>query len=122
MLAWMTHYLSVVACLDAAPCPPVPDREMSEEVFNALVDGRLDEVEDQIEELPEWGQRPQPVSCLADDPLRAIALAGLCRALPDSEAIAALTAVGAVTVLHCPPGEMTGVQLTLGGSKPSPAL
>lgn len=107
MPAWMTHYLSVVACLDAAPCPPVPDREMSEEVFNALVDGRLDEVEDQIEELPEWGQRPQPVSCLADDPLRAIALAGLCRALPDSEVIAALTAVGAVTVLHCPPGTMT---------------
>ena len=107
MPAWMTHYLTVAACLDAAPCPPVPDREMSDEVFQALVNGRLDEVEDQIEDLPKWGQRPQPVSCLADDPLRAIALAGLCRALPNSEAIAPLTAVGAVTVLHCPPGTMT---------------
>ena len=113
MPAWMTHYLTVAACLDAAPCPPVPDREMSDEVFQALVDGRLDEVEDQIEELPEWGQRPQPVSCLADDPLRAIALAGLCRALPDSEAITALTAVGTVTVLHCPPGTMTDTAASL---------
>ncbi|WP_347140249.1 AAA family ATPase [Paracoccus sp. SSK6] len=79
---------------------------MSEAVFGALIEGRLDEVEDQMEDLPEWGQHPQPASPLADDPLRAIALAGLCRALPNAEAIAALTAVGAVTVLHCPPGGM----------------
>lgn len=105
--AWLPHYLTVAACLDAAPCPPVSDApEMSEGVFQALVEGRLDEVEDQIEELPDWGQRPRPATPLTDDPLRAIALAGLCRALPTSEAIAALTAVGAVTVLDCPPGGM----------------
>ncbi|SNR67544.1 AAA family ATPase [Paracoccus sediminis] len=107
MPAWLTHYHTVASCLDATPCPPAPDEpEMSEAVFQALVEGRLDEVEDQIEELPEWGQRKRPAAPLAGDPLRAIALAGLCRALPDSEAIAALTAVGAVTVLHCPPGGM----------------
>ena len=108
MPAWLTHYHTVASCLDATHCPSAPDEpEMSEAVFKALVEGRLDEVEDQIEELPEWGQRPRPAVPLTDDPLRAIALAGLCRALPDSEAIAALTAVGAVTVLHCPPGGMT---------------
>ncbi|WEF24675.1 AAA family ATPase [Paracoccus sp. S3-43] len=105
--AWLPHYLTVAACLDAAPCPPVADApEMSETVFQALVEGRLDDVEDQIEELPDWGERPRPATPLADDPLRAIALAGLCRALPTSEAIAALTAVGAVTVLWCPPDGM----------------
>lgn len=104
---WLPHYLTVAACLDAAPCPPVSDApEMSEGVFQALVEGRLDEVEDQIEELPDWGRRPRPATSLTDDLLRAIALAALCRALPTSEAIAALTAVGAVTVLDCPPGGM----------------
>ncbi|WP_164555354.1 hypothetical protein, partial [Paracoccus haematequi] len=72
--AWLPHYLTVAACLDAAPCPPVSDApEMSEGVFQALVEGRLDEVEDQIEELPDWGQRPRPATPLTDDPLRAIA-------------------------------------------------
>ncbi|MGN7871825.1 AAA family ATPase [Paracoccus sp. 22332] len=107
MPAWLPHYLTVAACLDAAPCPPVADApEISETVFQALVEGRLDDVVDQIEELPDWEERPRPATPLGDDPLRAIALAGLCRALPTSEAIAALTAVGAVTVLDCPPGGM----------------
>ncbi|MBK4217944.1 AAA family ATPase [Paracoccus caeni] len=106
MPTWLAHYRSVVASLDVGTLDPQPQAEMSPEVFSALVEGRLSDVEEELEDLPAWGEPETPRRRLADDPMRAIALAALCRAFPTRTAFAAMTGTGAVTVLQVTDSDM----------------
>lgn len=108
MPAWLTRFYAAAALIDARGPTSTPP-EMPAEIFQALVDGRIDEI-DTLEELDETEDisfadtRPG----LAELPLRALALAMLCRALPALDDLARLTATGAITVIACRPQGLAG--------------
>ena len=83
--------------------PGILQDEISDQVFEALAAGDLDELDDAlIERMPEGD--PQ-----ADDPdtlMRAVALATLLKAMPDRDASRRMSAPGAITVLACQPESM----------------
>lgn len=77
--------------------------EMSPEVFAALVDGRIGEVSDLLEDMPETAGEPTPVIEMRSS---AVALATLLRSLSDPDAPFLMTETGAITVLVCKPAAM----------------
>ena len=54
---WISRFRRVAA-IDPQHSAPPPHREMSETVFQALLEGRLAEVEDELEDLDDnpWAQ------------------------------------------------------------------
>ena len=102
MSNWLTRFHTAAARLDAAPSSPP---EMPDAVFDALVEGRIGEIDDLDtltpleEEIPFADARPT----LAQRPITALALAMLCRALPAATDVARLVRPGEITILSCHP-------------------
>lgn len=99
---WISRFRRVAAIDPQHPAPP-PHREMSETVFQALLEGRLAEVEDELEDLDDnpWAQS-LPLT-FSEAPVRAVALAAVCKALPTAEHSAELTRPGEITLIRCRP-------------------
>ncbi|RJK97292.1 hypothetical protein D3P06_17020, partial [Paracoccus aestuarii] len=107
---WLPRFYTAAALIDARP---LTAEEMPEHVFEALVEGRIGEID--LEEIDETVPIEEPEISfaetrpgLAQRPLRALALARLCRALPTAEDLARWLAPGAITVIACRPAGLAG--------------
>ncbi len=78
--------------------------EMSEHVFQALIEGRLSEVEHELDNMEEDFDHYSVSSItLSEAPIRVIALAALCKALPPDEEFATMARPGSITLITCRP-------------------
>ncbi|SCY46672.1 AAA family ATPase [Paracoccus tibetensis] len=107
---WLPRFYTAAARIDARP---LTAEEMPEHVFEALIEGRIGEID--LEEIDETVPIEEPEISfaetrpgLAQRPLRALALARLCRALPTAEDLARWLAPGAITVIACRPAGLAG--------------
>ena len=102
MSDWLTRFHSAARRIDAAPLPPP---EMPDVVFDALVEGRIGEIDDletmtpPDEEISFSETRPP----LAQRPLMALTLAMLAQALPEASDLARMLRPGAITLMACRP-------------------
>lgn len=107
---WLPRFYTAAALIDARP---LTAEEMPEHVFEALVEGRIGEID--LEEIDDAVPIEEPEISfaetrpgLAQRPLRALALARLCRALPLAEDLARWLAPGTITVIACRPAGLAG--------------
>ncbi|SCY87785.1 AAA family ATPase [Paracoccus tibetensis] len=107
---WLPRFYTAAALIDARP---LTAEEMPEHVFEALVEGRIGEID--LEEIDDTVPIEEPEISfaetrpgLAQRPLRALALARLCRALPLAEDLARWLAPGTITVIACRPAGLAG--------------
>lgn len=107
---WLPRFYTAAALIDARP---LTAEEMPEHVFEALVEGRIGEID--LEEIDETVPVEEPEISFAETrpglaqlPLRALALARLCRALPTAEDLAGWLAPGTITVIACRPAGLAG--------------
>lgn len=98
---WLARFYTTAALLWQVPDPG--QEEMSEEVFQALAEGRIGEVSDQLDDMPEtFGDTVNVVEMRC----RAVALAALLKALKDPSAPFLMIEPGAITVIVCRPSSM----------------
>lgn len=102
MSDWLTRFHTAARRIDAAPLPPP---EMPDAVFEALVEGRIGEIDDletmtPLDEEISFAETRPP---LAQRPLMALALAMLAQALPEASDLARMLRPGAITLMACRP-------------------
>lgn len=102
---WMLRFRRVAALNPNQPTTP-DHREMSETVFQALLEGRLEDVEDQLEDFDEGDHVQGLLLTFKEAPIRALALAAVCKALPTEEHSAAIIQPGAITLITCRPAAL----------------
>ena len=102
MSDWLTRFHTAARRIDAAPLSPP---EMPDAVFDALVEGRISEIDDlatmtPLDEEISFAETRQP---LAQRPLMALTLAMLAQALPEASDLARMVRPGAITLMACRP-------------------
>lgn len=98
---WMSRFYEVSSLIWRSNVL-VPD-EISDQVFNALVAGKIDEIGDAlIEDMPEC----DPATNVPEKLMRAVALASFLKALPDEDAPRLMSSSGAISLLVCQPEAM----------------
>lgn len=102
MSDWLTRFHTAARRIDAAPLPPP---EMPDTVFDALVEGRIGEIDDletmtPLDEEISFAETRPP---LAQRPLMALTLAMLAQALPEASDLARMVRPGAITLMACRP-------------------
>lgn len=102
MSDWLTRFHTAARRIDAAPLSPP---EMPDAVFDALVEGRIGEIDDletmtPLDEEISFAETRPP---LAQRPLMALTLAMLAQALPEASDLARMLRPGAITLMACRP-------------------